>query len=130
MLSTIQFALKYGGMVLKFGPILVGVVRAVEEIRNGVVSGAQKKEIAMTTVEKILTVFGYKMTEEIRKMLDHAIELVVAALTFRGELQHKGKEAVLIEVKPHELPLQVVNVSEQVLTNERQLDKLRQLMGR
>jgi hypothetical protein len=128
MLSSIRFAFKYGGMVLKLGPIFISVVRAVEAIREGTVSGEQKKEIAMKTLGSILSTFGYSITPNVIKIIDHGVELVVAALTFTGELRSKGVKAVATEIPASDVPTQVLEVSQLIISNKAKLEEIKTLM--
>lgn len=130
MFEAVKFIIKYGGMVLRFGPVFVSVVRAVEQLRGGLVSGPQKKEIAVRSLESLLAVFGYTPTPQVKKLVDHGIELVVSALTIRGELVQKGAKAVVLELKAEDIPKQALSVSETLVNNERNLESLRRMMAR
>jgi hypothetical protein len=130
MLPAIGFVVKYGSVVLRFGPVLVGVVRAVEQIRGGTLPGAQKKRIALEVVEKAIQVFGYTLTPTVKTLIDHAIEVVVAGLSLKGELQGKGTEAVIAEVKEKEVKKEVLSVAGQVIKNRQQLEDLKMLMSK
>jgi hypothetical protein len=130
MLSSLAFIARYGGIVLRLGPIFISVVRAVESLRDGTVSGTQKKEIAVKTLESILLIFGYSMTASVRSMVNHGIELAVAVLTVTGEFRSKWFKAVSSEIPVPDVPKQVINVSEMVISNKVKLEQIKTLMNK
>ena len=125
MFQAFGFIVKYGAMVVRFGPVIVGVVRAVEQIRGGSLPGAQKKQIAMEVLEKSLQVFGYTLTPTVSNLIDNAIDTVVAAMTLRGEI--KGGAAKVV-VKEPVLKKETVAVATQILKNKQKLEDLKMLM--
>jgi hypothetical protein len=72
------------GIVLRWYPVIVGIVTSLEAFSNPGTTGEQKRRAALAAVSKFLSATGVKLTPAQLEMVGKVIDGVVSVFNFLG----------------------------------------------
>lgn len=72
------------GIILRWYPVLVGIVTSLEAFSNPGTTGEQKRRAALAAISKFLTNVGVKLTPAQLEMVGKTIDGIVAVFNFLG----------------------------------------------
>ena len=85
------------GLVVRWFPVIIGIIMSLEAVINPKTSGAEKRQAALAAVVSFLKGLGLKLSDAQLESLGKVIDGVVSVLNLLGVFKHEK------ELEPAEL---------------------------
>lgn len=78
------------GLVVRWFPVIIGIVMSLEAVVNPKTTGAEKRQAALAAVTSFLKGIGLKLTDAQLESLGKVIDGIVSVLNLLGVFKHEG----------------------------------------
>lgn len=127
--QAIGFAFRYGGMVLRYAPIVIKAVRTVEKLMSDA-PGEQKRKAAVDAILYAVAQFGFDLSQKVRDAIGKAVDLVVSVLNLRGEFSRSDPGEEKEEVSEKALSTAAKAAAKEAGARQKRMDELEALLTR